>query len=132
VIVVDAASIHDTLLDQGSRGAQVRAILRQDLDVHLPDIVDLEVVSSIQRRFLRGELSVAVCDAALADLSALPYPRHASRRFVRRAFELRHTLTPYDAVYVALAEEFGCELVTADARLARAPGIRCPVRLITA
>jgi predicted nucleic acid-binding protein len=50
---------------------------------------------------------------------------------MRRAFELRANFTAYDATYVALAEALACDLVTADARLARAPGLRCHVRTIT-
>ena len=49
---------------------------------------------------------------------------------MRRAFELRHNVTPYDSAYVALAETIGCELLTADASLATAPGLRCQVRLL--
>ena len=48
-----------------------------------------------------------------------------------RAYELRSNVTPYDAAYVALAEALRCELVTADARLAAAPGLRCDTRLVT-
>jgi predicted nucleic acid-binding protein len=44
-------------------------------------------------------------------------------------FELRANVTPYDAVYVALAEELGCLLLTADRRLSRAPGLRCEVEV---
>jgi predicted nucleic acid-binding protein len=39
-------------------------------------------------------------------------------------------VTAYDAAYVALAEELGCELLTADARLAKAPGPRCAIRVL--
>ena len=38
----------------------------------------------------------------------------------------------YDASYVALAELLDAPLVTADARLAGAPGVRCDVQLISA
>ena len=47
-----------------------------------------------------------------------------------RAYELRSNLTPYDATYVALAEGLSCALVSADARLARAPGIHCHVDIL--
>jgi len=36
----------------------------------------------------------------------------------------------YDATYVALAEALGCGLVTADARLAQAPGPTCPITVV--
>jgi predicted nucleic acid-binding protein len=40
---------------------------------------------------------------------------------------VRANLSACDASYVALAEQLGCQLLTVDARLARAPGIRCPI-----
>jgi predicted nucleic acid-binding protein len=42
-----------------------------------------------------------------------------------RAWQLRHNLTAYDAVYVALAESIDAPLLSLDARLAAAPGTRC-------
>lgn len=47
-----------------------------------------------------------------------------------RLWELRNVLTPYDAAYAALAEVLGCPVVTADRRLAGAPGIRCEVVVV--
>jgi predicted nucleic acid-binding protein len=48
-----------------------------------------------------------------------------------RVFELRANLTAYDATYVGLAEALGCELVTADGRLAGAPGVGCPIKVLS-
>jgi predicted nucleic acid-binding protein len=44
--------------------------------------------------------------------------------------ELRHARSAHDAADVALAEALGCDLPTADARLAAAPGPRCVVRVV--
>ncbi len=44
----------------------------------------------------------------------------------------RENLTAYDAWYVALAETLNTSLVTADERLAHAPGPRCPVVTVQA
>lgn len=52
-----------------------------------------------------------------------------SRALWPRAWELRTNLSAYDALYVALAEQLNAPLLTADARLARAPGLRCVVEL---
>jgi len=49
---------------------------------------------------------------------------------VDRVWELRHNLSSYDASSIALAELLDCNLLTADARLGRAPGIRCPVTVV--
>lgn len=47
-------------------------------------------------------------------------------------WELGSNLTAYDAAYVALAEALAAPLVTCDARLARAPGIRASVEVFSA
>ena len=49
---------------------------------------------------------------------------------MRRAYELRANVTASDAAYIALAEILGCELLTGDQRLAKAPGPRCAVRVL--
>jgi predicted nucleic acid-binding protein len=49
---------------------------------------------------------------------------------IRRAIELRANVNAYDACYMALAELLHCDLLTADGRLAAAPGLRCPVRVL--
>ncbi len=51
--------------------------------------------------------------------------------FLSRIWELRDTLSTYDAWYVALAEELDTDLVTTDERLASAPGPRCPITVVT-
>jgi predicted nucleic acid-binding protein len=48
-----------------------------------------------------------------------------------RVWQLRATISAYDAAYVALAERRGLTLVTADARLARTTTAYCRVELIT-
>jgi predicted nucleic acid-binding protein len=47
-----------------------------------------------------------------------------------RIWELRDNLSAHNAGYVALAETLGCVLVTADGRIAAAPGVRCPVTVM--
>jgi predicted nucleic acid-binding protein len=66
----------------------------------------------------------------VSDLEELAIERYPTRQLVWRAYELRENITAYDAAYVALAEALDCPLVTADARLARSPGIRCEVELV--
>ena len=67
---------------------------------------------------------------AVHDLTALPFRRFPVAPLMVRAFELRDNVTAYDACYVALAEALDATLVTADARLAAAPGINCRVQVL--
>jgi predicted nucleic acid-binding protein len=52
------------------------------------------------------------------------------RQTLQRAYELRGSVTPYDAAYVALAEVLDCALLTSDSRLASAPGPRCEICIV--
>ena len=67
---------------------------------------------------------------AIDDLRALTIQRHRTIDLLPRAIELRHTVTVADGLYVALAEELGVPLFTADRRLARASGVRCRVHIL--
>ena len=71
-----------------------------------------------------------IADAAAAAAAAMDPVVASTRPLAPRIWELRGNLTTYDAAYVAAAEHCRCALVTTDARLARAAGIRCDVNLI--
>lgn len=131
MIVVDASIIANALADSGSDGNAARAALRDDTDLAAPDLVDVETVSVWRKRWLVGDLTAHRFRAAIADLNDLPMVRHPTLTLMHRAYELRNNVSPYDAAYVALAELLQCPLVTADARLARAPGIQCDVSLVS-
>jgi predicted nucleic acid-binding protein len=68
--------------------------------------------------------------AALTDLVALPVRRAPHLPLLARCWSLRDDLSVYDASYVALAEALDTVLRTADARLSRAPGLRCAVEIL--
>jgi len=124
VLVVDASVLAPALSDDGPDGDLARARLRGH-ELVAPDLVDLEVVSVVRRRLLAGALDERRGRLALSDLQDLPMTRVPARRLVDRCWELRHDLTAYDAAYVACAEALGAVLVTADTRMAAAPGPRC-------
>jgi predicted nucleic acid-binding protein len=118
------------LADDGLDGDLARGRLAADLALHAPHLVDLEVLSVLRRQANAGTLGERRVGLAIRDLIDLPITRYPHLPFVRRSWELRDNLTAYDAVYVALAETLFCTLVTADARLARAPGVGCPVEVL--
>ena len=100
-----------------------------DGDLHAPHLLDVELLSSIRRLTLTGAISDdRAADARLdfAELAILRYPHDV---LADRAWELRANLTAYDAVFVALAEALDAPLVTCDARLSRAAGVRARVEL---
>lgn len=129
MIVVDASVIVTGLADDGDDGDRVRERLRGERLV-APHVIDLEVVSAWRRLLSAGHVDERRVTLALADLDALRLDRVAHGPLVARCWDLRHNLTVYDAAYVALAELLGADLLTADARLAAAPGIRCRVEVL--
>jgi predicted nucleic acid-binding protein len=66
---------------------------------------------------------------ATSDLAALAVTRYGHMPLLERVWELRMSLSAYDAAYVALAEVLEAPLVTTDAALARAPGIRARIEV---
>lgn len=130
MIVLDASVLANVVGDDGADGDLARELVANEPDVALPDLADVETASVLRRRWLADDLDPQRFAAAIEELAALPFVRYPALPFLRRVFGLRQNFTVYDAVYVALAEALGCALVTADRRLARAPGLRCPVRWI--
>lgn len=131
MIVVDASVVANALADDHADGRMARARMSAGGDLVAPDLVDVETVSVLRRRWLTGDLTARRFSTAIDDLEDLDLTRFSTLPLMRRAYELRANLTSYGAAYVALAEHLECALLTADAGLARAPRIRCPVDLLT-
>jgi predicted nucleic acid-binding protein len=129
VIVVDASVLASALVDDGAAGDRMRTRLRSE-SLAAPELIDLEVTSVVRRQVQAGALDIQRADLALGSLAAVPLRRARHRPLLARCWVLRDTVTVYDAAYVALAELLGTVLVTADARLARAPGFHCPVEVL--
>lgn len=130
MLVVDASVLVVALGDDGPEGDRARARLRGE-DLAAPELVDLEVASALRRLLGAGALDARRARLALVDLVEVPMARAPHRPLLARAWELRDNLSVYDAAYVALAESLEATLVTADARLGRAPGLLCPVEVLT-
>lgn len=131
MIVVDASVLSNAVGDDETAGWRARDELRGTDRVVAPDLVDVETVSVLRKRWLNRTLSDQRFEDALYALEALEIDRYPTLPLMRRAFELRANLSAYDAAYVALAEVVEGELLTADGRLASAPGPRCEIRVLS-
>ena len=108
---------------------EARSRLRHEA-LHAPHLLDSDVTSALRGRVLGGHLTARDAQRALFGLSQVGMTRYPALFLTRRVWELRANLTAYDACYVALAERLACPLVTGDARLSRAPGLRCQVKVV--
>jgi len=127
MIVIDASALVDWLLGTPGRGAAVAGRMGRARFVHTLDFVHLEVLSAFRKAVARRDLSDERAQLALTRLAATPLGSHRAARLTARAWELRETLTPYDAAYVALAEGLRAPLVTTDLRLARSRGHKAEI-----
>ena len=131
MIVVDASVLTNVVADDGPEGERVRGLVVDAGPVAIPDIADVETMAVLRKRWISKTITERRLEAAVTDLAALPFVRYPARPLLRRVYELRSNVTAYDSVYVALAEALGYDLLTADARLARASGPRCTIRVVT-
>ena len=127
MIVVDASAVVAALLGAGP----ARDLLRTET-LHVPHLVDSEVAHVVRRLTIGGRLDPSVAWTALDRWRRVAAARHGTTGLLERIWALRSSVSAYDAAYVALAESLGCALVTGDARLSRAPGLRCPVTVVPA
>lgn len=130
MIVLDASAVVAVLVGPGSEAERIRQRIESPGEsLHVPHVVDLEVIHALRRHALRGTLSPQRGAEALEDLANIAFVRYPHATLIERIWELSDNLTAYDAAYVALAEALDAPLVTLDERLARAPGVRAAVKL---
>jgi predicted nucleic acid-binding protein len=127
--VVDASVMVELLLRMpGSERLQQR--LARPKRLCAPALLDVEVAQALRRYAARGELSAERGTDAIELLLAFPIVRYGHEPLLSRVWQLRANLTAYDATYVALAEALRVPLLTADERLANAPGHRARVEVV--
>lgn len=130
MIVVDASAVLEILLNT-PRGSRVAALLSTPGEtLHAPHLLDIEVAQVLRRYVLTGDLDTNRGNQAIVDFSLLPIERYPHGELLDRIWQLRDSLTAYDATYVVLAEALEARLVTCDARLSRAHGHGADVELV--
>lgn len=125
MIVLDASAALSALLNSGS----ARVLLANE-QLHVPHLIDSEIATGMRRHVARQDMTAGAGWTALDTWRRLGVTRHPVFALLDRVWQLRENLSAYDATYVALAETLGCSLVTADARLSRAPGVQCAVTVV--
>ena len=105
--------------------ALLESWVAQDVTRIAPFLMPFEVANVLHRRILRGDFGISEGALMMTRLLGSQLRLHHSLNLHVRALELASKFSQraaYDAHYVALAEEFGCELWTADQRLHRIAG----------
>ena len=129
MIVLDASAAVVVLLNMDATASAILdRMADSDEGLHVPHLFEIEVLSALRRHATSG-ISEKRSAELLEDLMTMRITRYPHTALLARIWELRNNVTAYDAAYVALAETLDAPLVTMDARLARATGIRATVEL---
>ena len=93
-----------------------------------PEMLDAEVLSSVRKATLRGQLTPEDAEGVLVTLGEWDIERISHRTLVPLAWQYRHNLSAYDALYVAVSRLYDYPLITSDGRLSRASGLDIDVQ----
>lgn len=128
-VVVDSGALVDVLLTNGEQPVAATGPLAGH-DLVAPHLIDVEVLNTTRKLLLRDEVSRDYAEALLRDYKRTVIEMFPHKTLIEKAWVLRENITPYDAMYVALAQTLDVPLITTDARLARAARIHCTVELL--
>lgn len=126
-VVIDASVVVAAVAGTGDTGSWAESLLLEG-SLSAPHLLPIEAASMLRRAVLAGDMSADAAALAYADLLDLRIQMYPYAPFSVRVWELRDTVTPYDAWYVALAEFLEVPLATLDGKLAQVPGPRCEFR----
>jgi predicted nucleic acid-binding protein len=129
MIVLDASAAVDWLLQTSAGQSIEKRIYSRNETLHAPQLLDLEVTQVLRRLALQRVVPVLRADEAVRDLVDLRITRYPHLVLLPRIWQLRHSLSAYDAAYIVLAEKLGAVLVTRDGRLASASGHAAAIEL---
>ena len=124
-LVLDASAGVELLLNT-PRARSLSAKLPESAEWWVPEHYFVEVAGALRRAALNGDATPERVDRAFSMLDRAVVLRAQVRPLLVDAWAHRSSMTIADALYVVLAEHIGASLVTADARLARSPGLVVP------
>jgi predicted nucleic acid-binding protein len=128
--VVDAAVVVSALIRKDAVGIAAEKRITEST-CHAPHLLDAEVGQVLRRTERVREIDTETARTALMALSQEIDHRYPhTGRLATMAWDLRHTITFYDGLYVALATVLDVPLLTADVRLSKAPGLSCKVEVL--
>ena len=125
--VVDTSALMEFLIGANPDRELVRRLLTSTSAA--PQLITAESLHVLRKLTLRGLLTDEQAEEALDHVLDTPITLIDHAPLARRVWELRHTVSAYDALYLALAEELDVPLVTCDARLGNAAGHKADVEV---
>jgi predicted nucleic acid-binding protein len=128
-LVLDASALIAILTADGEVGRRAAQACLGTTPA-APEVLPFEVANVLRRLEASGKIDATSARLAHRDLLDLRIELWPYTAVAERAWQLRTSMTMYDAAYVAVAEAIDAPLLTLDARLANANGVNCQVLLI--
>ena len=100
-------------------------------ELHAPHLLDVECAQALRRMTLAGAATNERASQALDMLKDLALVRHGHAKLLKRIWELRSSISAYDAAYIALSEALDTPLLTCDGKLSRSHGHGAKILLLT-
>jgi predicted nucleic acid-binding protein len=129
MIVVDASVLSNALVYADERGTRARAVLARDPEWVAPEHWKAEVFSVLRGLTLGWKIDSAVGERGVGRIPRLGIETVPLDLLLARMWQLRDSISGYDAAYVVLAEMRDLTLVTADAKLAKTATSFCRIEL---
>jgi predicted nucleic acid-binding protein len=133
VICVDASVVAKRLFTSEVRAAEALALLTDAIQrpeaIIAPPLLPFEVTNIVRQRMIRDNLRPVAAHRLITQFLELPVTIVASPGLHQDALTLADTHqlpAAYDAHYLALAQNFGCDFWTDDRRLLRLVGSALP------
>lgn len=114
--VVDASAAVELVVGS-ARGARVAQAVH-GAALFAPEVFDAEVLHALRGLERAGVLDGSAVDAAVQAHLSSPVRRVSGHALAPGAWNLRANVSIYDAMYVALAQELRCPVVTLDRKWA--------------
>lgn len=121
--VIDASVFVRSIVASSTQAREwLEAIEEEELDAHAPELVHVELASSLLKYVRARTLDAGDAVHALNTVVQLPLRLHRLGELAPGALSLavESGLSAYDSCYAVLARSLDAELVTADSRLAAA------------
>jgi predicted nucleic acid-binding protein len=129
-IVLDASVVIECLLGTPEYSEARRTLLASDNVLCAPSLLRLEVLSVLRKLLRNNVISETEAFLAFANLQDFPIHYYNDDILLKRIWNLRDNITPYDAAYVALAESLEAPLFTLDEKLSRAKQTRASIQYL--
>lgn len=130
-VVVDASVGTKWFVSEADSG-RAAGLLNTDWTLHVPRFFATEIASALVKLVRRKELGEVDANRALDELARMKLQSHGSVEIVAAALAaaLKAGISVYDASYLAIAQQLGCRVVTADWRFFERASAHWPERMM--